>query len=187
MSGAGIEIKVDDEQVNALFGRLQTRMNDLTPAMKVIGEIVRTSVVKNFEVGGRPRWKPLSPVTLARRKGSKILYRQGPAGGLLGSIHYKADKDRVVIGTNKVYAAVHQFGAKKGSFGTVTETVKAHMRRITQAFGRPVKPHKISVRAHTRQAKLPWGNIPARPYLMIQEEDWQEIRESLLEFITGAK
>jgi phage gpG-like protein len=108
---------------------------------------------------------------------------RGLGGGMAGSIHARADKDKVVIGTNKIYAAVHQFGAKKGSFGAVEAGIKTHMRKITQAFGRPVKARKITVRAHTRKMKLPWGDIPARPFMMAQDEDWDEIRESLNDFI----
>ena len=177
MTGATITIKYDDSEVQAMFARIQRRLGDLKPAMKVIGQIVRTSVVRNFEQGGRPRWKPLSRVTLARRKGSKILYRQGMAGGLAGSIHDKAYRDRAVIGTNKIQAAVHQFGAKKGSFGEFTAHIKAHMRKM--------KGKKVQVGAHTRRVKLPWGDIPARPYLMVQNEDWTEIRAALGDYIVG--
>jgi phage virion morphogenesis protein len=120
VAGASIEVKIEDQEVKALIQRIQRRLSDLTPAMKIIGSIVRTSVMRNFEVGGRPRWKPLSPITLARRKGNKILMRQGFAGGLAGSIHYKAEKDKAIVGTNKIYAAVHQFGARKGSIGEFT-------------------------------------------------------------------
>ena len=177
MTGTTITIKYDDKEVQAMFARIQRHLGDLTPAMKVIGQIVRTSVVRNFEVGGRPKWKPLSPVTLALRRGTKVLYRQGMAGGLMGSIHAKHYKNRAVIGTNKIYAAVHQFGAKKGSFGQFTANIKAHMRKMGSK--------QVQVRAHTRSVKLPWGDIPARPYLMVQDEDWVEIREALGDYIVG--
>ena len=184
MAGVTLDIKIKDSGIQKLLDDIQRRMGDLTPAMKIIGQIVRTSIVRNFERGGRPgKWAPLSPVTQARRKGKKILMVRGLGGGMAGSIHARADKAKVVIGTNKIYAAVHQFGANKGSFGTVEAGIKTHMRKITQAFGRPVKPHKITVRAHTRKTKLPWGDIPARPFMVVQDEDWDEIRESLNDFI----
>jgi len=194
-----VDVKIEDDRVRDLLTRIQRRMADLTPAMKIIGETVRTSVIRNFEVGGRPRWKPLSPVTKARRKGDKILMRQGFAGGLAGSIHAKAYSDRAVIGTNKIYAAVHQFGAKKGSFGAFTFTVREHMRKIRSRKkakkvteskkskkGKKVKEvTEVTVREHERTVRLPWGDIPARPFLMVQDEDWEEIREALLEHIMG--
>jgi len=185
MAGVSLNIKINDHGVQKLLNDIQRRMGNLTPVMKIIGQIVRTSIVRNFEKGGRPtKWKPLSTATQARRKGrAKILMDRGMGGGLAGSIHDRAEKDKVTIGTNKIYAATHQFGAKKGSFGTIEANIKTHLRKMTQAFGRPVKPRKVTVRAHTRKMKLPWGDIPARPFMAVQPEDWDEIRESLNDFI----
>lgn len=58
------------------------------------------------------------------------------------------------FGTNVEYGPVHEYGFH----GPVP--VRAHIRTITQAFGRKIKPTPVSVRAHTRQA-----NIPARPFV----------------------
>lgn len=180
MTGVSTDVEFSDQAVRELLTRLQAHISDLTPVMKIIGETVRTSVVANFEKGGRPaKWKALSSVTKARRKGGKkILMVQGLAGGLAGSIHFTAGKNKVVIGTDKVYAAVQQFGAKKGSFGTVTAYIKAHVRKTKSG-------KKVGVRAHTRKAKLPWGDIPARPFLMMQAGDWDEIRREIVEYIGG--
>lgn len=176
MSGAAITVKIDDREVKELLNRIQKNLGDLTPVMKIIGSTVRTSVIRNFEKGGRPKWPKHSTVTKKRRgKSAKVLMVQGLAGGLAASINYQADKDSVKIGTNKIYGAVHQFGAKKGSFGTVAANIKAHLRK------------GIKVKAHTRKMKLPWGDIPARPFLMVQDEDWEEIRAALNDHITGGK
>ncbi len=144
-AGVTIKIEVDDRKLKSLFQGVVARMDNLTPAMKIIGEIVRTSVVRNFEKSGRPKkWKKLSPYTLARKKGIKILIEQGMSGGLMGSISYKPMIDRVIIGTNKEYAAIHQFGGFVGK-----------------------------------------AKIPARPYLMVQNEDWPEINAEIKEYIVG--
>ena len=174
MTGSAIDITIDDHEVRDLFRRVLAHLGDMTPAMQVTGEIVRTSVVRNFELGGRPApWKPLSETTLARRKkGGGILRVQGNAGGLMGSISYEAYPDHVLVGTNKIYGAVHQFGATKGEFGTIAVTVREHLRK-----GK-------TVREHTRSMAIPWGDIPARPYLMVQDEDWDEIRAALGDFLT---
>jgi len=50
------------------------------------------------------------------------------------------------VGTNVGYGKVHEFGGP--------QTIKTHMRMMTQAWGRPVKnPRQISVREHI--AKFP--------------------------------
>ena len=175
MSGAAIKVTIDDREAKELLGRIQKNLGDLTPPMKIIGSIARTSIIRNFEKSGRPKkWKKHSKVTEKRRgKGAKILMKEGMGAGLAGSIHSKADKESATVGTNKIYAAVHQFGAKKGSFGTVIADVRKHLRK------------GVKVKAHKRKMKLPWGDIPARPYLMIQNEDWPEMTAALGDYILG--
>ena len=176
-----IDIKIEDKEVKELLSRIQTKAKNLRPVMSIIGEIVQTSIQRNFEAGGRPKkWKPLSPATIARRKEQgrwpgKILAIRG---GLFRSITYQAKNDRVEIGANIKYAALHHFGAKKGKFGTVTAQVKSHIRQLKTG-------KTSSVSAHTRQTKIPWGNIPARPFMMVHDEDWKEIKDSLRDYIVG--
>jgi len=179
-----LEIKAKDQRVYNLLQRIQRKFGNFKPGLEIIGETVQASISRNFEKGGRPGWKELSPVTKKIRKKK----RKWPGwilvvSGALKSISDRIGKDRVTLSANKKYAALQQFGAKKGSFGEIEANIKAHIRKITRAFGRPGKPRKVSVRAHTRKMKLPWGDIPARPFMMVQDEDWDEIRESLNDFI----
>ena len=127
----------------------------------------------------------LSPATIIqrqreRKRPGQILIRSGKAGGLLGRINYSPRNDRVTVSANKVYATTHHFGAKKGQFGTVLAQIPAHIR--TLASGK-----KVSVKAHSREMKVPWGDIPARPFMMVQGEDWDEIRETLLDFLAFSR
>ena len=146
MGGVVVSIKIDDREVRKLLAGILKRMGNPAPAMKIIGAIARTSIVRNFEKGGRPtKWQPLSPETLKTKKGSAILREQGMAGGLMGSINYKAFPKKVVMSANKIYAAIHHFGGKAG------------------------RGHKVT--------------IPARPYMMVQDEDWVEMKAALGDFI----
>ena len=168
MAGAEIKITIDDQAVRAKLAEMEARLGNLTPAMEIIGQQVVTSVQRNFEAGGRPSaWAPLSWATLAKRgkkgKGGwmgmsrgKVLVRQGMAGGLLGSIHAKPEADKVTVGTDKIYAAVQQFGEGKGAAGTTK-----------------------------RGALIPWGNIPARPYLLVQDSDWPKVTRQLADYLMG--
>lgn len=160
---------------------VEKRLKDRPKMLKVVGSILVASVQRNFEVGGRPeKWKATSEVTNKRTKGGSTLRRQGMAGGLMGSIHAKVEGDEVHVGTNKIYGAVHQFGAKRGEFGTVTAKVGAHTRST--------KKHGVlAVKAHTRQQKVPWGDIPARPFLLVQDEDQENIRLTLGDYFLKGK
>ncbi|KJR41707.1 phage virion morphogenesis protein, partial [Candidatus Magnetoovum chiemensis] len=70
-----------------------------------------------------------------------------------------ANSDSVKIGSNVIYAATHQFGAKKGSFGKTK-----------------------------RNAPIPWGNIPARPLLPsddLPKDDMNDLTDILTEYLNA--
>lgn len=177
---AGIQIKDSGGIIEYLL-EARKRMDDLTPANREIGEIVLASVQENFAKEGRPAWKPLSKVTIADRIRrnkwpGKILNRSG-AYGLLGSVNYRATKDSVTVGTALPYATTMQFGAKKGKFGSKSVTIKAHTRK------RKGKSEKV--KSYQRRMNIPWGDIPARPFLILQIQDEEDIKEILLDYIKG--
>ncbi|MBI5634867.1 MAG: phage virion morphogenesis protein [Nitrospirae bacterium] len=165
MSGAMIEVKVDDKEVREMLSQLKERTGNLKPAMSIIGQIVRSSIIKNFEAEGRPqKWQPLSMATLYLRIGgaSSKKKRGGTKVGairklashkvlqdtarLKNSINSNAFSDRVEIGTNVIYGAIHQFGGAAGRGKKVT--------------------------------------IPARPFLMVQDEDWPTIKNAVSDYLT---
>jgi|GEM_PF-804944 len=119
MAGAAFQITIHQARVQALFKRLAQRMDDMTPVMAEIGEIVTESVQRNFEEHRSPegeKWKELSPATviskvLRGRNTDDILIDKTT---LIKSIHPRASKDRVRVGTDVIYAAIHQFGGETG-------------------------------------------------------------------------
>lgn len=75
------------------------------------------------------------------------------SGRLRGSISSKveeaADYIEGTVGAGGAlvrYAFVHEFGLEKAL------NIKAHLRTIKQAFGRPITPKQINIAAHTRKA-----------------------------------
>ena len=180
-----VEIKTtcDDREVKTLLGVIRRRTGNLRPAMKLIGEVAHDSILKNFREGGRPKWAELSKVTKAMRKKEgkwpgQILMRSGAAGGLSGSIHPQVRGNQVILTARKKYAALQHFGAKKGQFGTRTVSVGAFYRKSKTG-----KRQRVS--AHTRRMKIPWGDIPARPFMVLHKEVWPEMRASLLDYLLG--
>ena len=134
---------LDADMAKATLAALSAKMKNMTPAMKTIGQAIRTSINKNFEAGGRPQgWVRLSPATVAKKgRDIKLIDK----GRLKRSIKVQAFPDRVVVGTNVVYAAIHHFGGQAG-----------RGRKVT---------------------------IPARPYMLIQGEDWKEINETAADYL----
>lgn len=74
-------------------------------------------------------------------------------GALKSSIDYRVDQSARGATTN-VFTELRYGGAQEYGF-TGTVSVGASMRRIRQAFGRPIAEKTISVRAYDRRAPLP--------------------------------
>lgn len=167
-------------------------------------------------IGGSKKWKPLSPVTkkIKARQGKKGPYQiLVDSARLRNSINSKTDKESVEIGTNVEYAAMQHFGAKKGEFGIHDVLVKAHIRNIQNYFvfnskysssGRTVKGSRgkslggsaikgrggktaVAVKAHQRRMPIPFGNIPARPFMTIHPTTLEDMVEILSKFILDEK
>lgn len=93
----------------------------------------------NFEEQGRPHWVPLDAATMAERlkrnkrnkKGSGVLKILQDSGMLASSIYSYYDEDSAVVGTNRVYAGIHQYG---GTIDRPARSVKIRLR--TDAKGR---------------------------------------------------
>ena len=97
--------------------RIRSNLDDMEPAWKLVGEFMKNRVIKdcfgkNQSPDGRPwaKWSPQYRGRMEKRgKGSnKILQDSGE----LRKITYQAFKDHVIVGTNKEYAAAHQFGIR---------------------------------------------------------------------------
>lgn len=202
-----IELQFDDRVTRELLNAVVKNITNPEPVFKTIGQMMLASVKENFEVGGaysspdsivggNKRWKPLSKTTrkIKARQGKKGPYQiLTDSARLRDSITSKADKDSVTVGTNVEYAAVQHFGAKKGEFGIVDALVKAHVRNLThagQSFGKNGKPGKLkkmslksSVRGYFRKQPVPFGDIPARPFMTIHPDMLTEIDQALINFI----
>jgi len=82
----------------------------------------------------------------------------------MGSITHRASQDSVEVGTNKIHAAVHQFGA------TIVPTQAEHLRFMLG--GRLVKADSVT--------------IPARPYVGVSAEDGRMIEETVVDALDRA-
>lgn len=171
-------INIDDADTQRVFKGVISRSKDKRKALKAIAAITRESIRRNIRVGGRPkRWTPSKRV----KSGKGQTLRK--TGRMMNSIASTINSDSVIVGPNTVYAATQNFGAKKGEFGTVIAKVPAHVRKNSggnQKSGRKkTASGVVFVKAHTRKMQLPWGDIPARKFVMLQKQDIDEI-ESVL-------
>ncbi len=154
MAGAVVELRIDDKEVRELFLRLSAHAKEIEPALKKIGETIVSSVQENFEAGGRPKKWPRSK----KPKGRTLI----ESSDLMSSINYKVHgRETVTVGTDRKYGAIHQFG------GVI----------------RPKSGKYLTFRIGNRWVRKKEVTIPPRPYLMVQAEDMEEIKDILLEHI----
>lgn len=101
-----IEIELTStESVNEVLRKLHNRLKNRKRLMRAIAGTMESAVLQNFEAGGRPPWQGLK-----HRQGTPLVDTEN----LMGSITSSHNNDNAIVGTNVVYAAIHQFGGKAG-------------------------------------------------------------------------
>ncbi|MGE4302448.1 MAG: phage virion morphogenesis protein [Novosphingobium sp.] len=166
MAGAAFSLTATgDKRIELALGGLIDAFGDLTPLMEGFGSTLESFVTDRFQTETAPDGSKWKPSQRAKEDGGKTLTIRGASGGLSGSIHSIASAARVEVGTNKIYAGVHNDGFD----GTVT--VPTHSRTIDEAFGRPLKaPVTFTVQSFERAM-----NIPQREFLGLSAEEEEEL------------
>lgn len=143
--------------LNQLSQQIITMFNNInwSPILPQIDNVITVSIDRNFsEVGrfgsenkyggGRDKWKPSKRAI--REKGQTL---SKSSAGLASSIRVNVTQDNgkinIEIGSNKPYAAIHNFGGVTG------------------------RNHKTT--------------LPARPFLVLQDEDIEEIQYIISEYL----
>lgn len=160
-------LTIDASPLAEIARRLQAVDADRREPLEAIGAAWETTTRERFATGKAPDGTPWKPSLRVKEHGGKTLVLEGERGGLLGSITHQVDGDSVQVGTNKVYGRIHQFG------GTIQRR-GAHAVPLHLPGGRDLSGGVVQ--------------IPARPYLGVNEadyENWTEILEGFLAEKTG--
>jgi phage gpG-like protein len=178
-----VQIEVDDKDAIELLARLSRRISDMSEVMSDIGLEVVRGISDNFEaegrysvvgeyIGGDNKWQPLSKTTeeIKKKRGKNPPYKiLQDDGNLVKSIHFEnVTANSVMVGTNLSYAPMHQFGARRGEYGTAMLFVKEHQRISS-------KGNEHKVKGHERSVPNPMFNIPARPFLTVHPDNIETI------------
>lgn len=124
---------------------------------------VRESTLERFRQGKSPdgrRWKSSKRAIL---EGGKTLVKTAQ---LRNSIHARSDASGFAVGTNAKHAATHQFGEP----GRIIRARRKKVLRF-QYNGKWVSKKQVCVK------------IPARPFLGLSDEDMQEMKATVEDFI----
>ncbi len=144
-----------------------------------IGMSLVTSTQRRFEEQHGPDGNPWPPSLRAKRTGGKTLI---DSARLLRSVTYIASERGVEVGSNAVYAAIHQLGGViQQAARTAVLHFKTNKRSGRSRFAKPSKADRA------RKAEIGARTIvmPARPFLGLDDDDNREIVKIAEDWIAG--
>lgn len=128
-----------------------------------LAEVVRDSTLERFRQGKDPEGRRWKTSIRAANEGGRTLIKSAQ---LRNSIHARSDASGFAVGTNVKHAATHQFGEPG-------RTIRARRKK---ALRFRINEHWVS----KKQVRI---QIPARPFLGLSDEDMQEIKNTVEDFI----
>lgn len=184
---ADIRIKIDSKAVHDALHRLVAALpagGDMTPTMASLGRVLKTGAQLRFRAEKTPEGTTWKKSWRATNEGGQTL---SLTRRLRNSLSVTPGASSVAVGTNVIYAAIHQFGgvirAKKGPFLAIPMTGAARSAgsprnmpglgvaqslkgQFMMVDGKTGTPHFLLKRQVT---------IPARPFLGASEDDKNEL------------
>lgn len=101
-----IEVRIDNiSEIQNQLKRLEDGVENRYLLMRRLSETMHTAVKLNFRYAGRPKWLGL------KYRADKPLT---DTGRLKDSFSTMYDNDTALVGTNIIYAAIHNFGGQAG-------------------------------------------------------------------------
>ena len=169
-----ITVDIKEDEIVAALDRLSRAMTDMSPAMAEVADFWSEATQERMREGKSPdgaAFAPRSQSTLdayAKRGLTPGPHPLWLSGEMRESLHSGSGSDFAEIGSSAIQAAVMQFGAAQGAFG-------ARIGRTRPSEKRP--------QAQDFFMTIPWGNIPARPFLGISQSDRTGIEEIVSEWL----
>ncbi len=138
------------------------RLGDARPMFDEIGAALVTSAQMRFEAEAGPEGSPWPRSVRAMLDGGKTLT---DTARLRASLTHVAHADSVEVGTNVLYAAIHQFG------GTIRARTKRGLRFRPAGNGGDVVRRSVT--------------LPARPFLGLSDTDAATILKIVAAHLDG--
>lgn len=149
-----ISIQYDDREILAALEQLIQNGTNLAPAFQDIGEYLVVSTRERFERGEAPDGTPW-----AANSPTTLARKRSTKPGigetrqLSTRIHAQSNRDGVSVGSPMEQAGTFQLGARKGQYG------------------------------NSKRGPVPWGNIPARPFIGMSKDDEQQVLAIVQEYL----
>lgn len=172
------EIKYDITDFERGLGELISRIEHRQPLMREMAAAMHDAVEENFAQQGRPAWAGWSPRYAKKRQGGKILQK---SGRLAASISEYSDNDSATVGTNVVYARIHQEG---GTINIPARSQRSYHKQYKdgRVGNRFVKKSKSNFSQWNTMGEYKI-TIPARPFLHLTESDVEGMENTAAEYL----
>lgn len=150
-----IEIQINTASVQQALDAAADKLAHREPLMRLVAARLHRAVDDNFNAQGRPAWAGI-------KRPGRILQ---DTGALRNSITEQSDNDGAVVGTNKEYAAYHQFGTRP-------YTIRPRHKK---------RPYWQGARHPAREVKHP--GLKPRPFMLLTPEDEAELVETVSDYL----
>ncbi len=182
----GVRITVNDRELHQVLRRLARLGGEPGRFLRPIGLQLINSTRERARREVSPDFTPWPELTPAYAKTKRGAHMMRAAGNLLGSLTREVEGNTLRVGTNRIYAAIHQFG------GEIERAARQQTiyRRVAKdgSFaqgGRFVKRSRSNF-ATTVNVGAGKTSMPARPWLGISRDDVTMIREEFEAFALRA-
>lgn len=179
-------VKIIDNGVRDALGKLRRALpsdGTMLPAMQGMGRVLKTGAQLRFRSTTGPGGTAWEKSWRAKNEGGQTL---SLSRRLRGSITWVAEAAKVEVGTNVVYAAIHQFGgtirAKNGPFLSIPVTPAAraagsprNMAGLHVATTLKGQYILVDQKGTTQYLLRHQVTIPARPFLGVSDADRTEL------------
>lgn len=148
---------------------LAGRIGDVSTPLRAVGNVMLRSISENFEQEGRPvPWKPLAESTIFTRIGRGRII--GPRGTVLKRAAARLATLKILQDRGFLKAGIH-FEVQGNVLRIGPTGPSAVYGRIQQLGGQAGRGHAVT--------------IPARPYLLFQDEDLVEAKQLIRMYVIG--
>lgn len=193
---AEVKVRIESRELLAALARLKMSLplgGDMSPAMRSLARVLKTGTQLRFRSARDPDGEAWPRSRRASEQGGQTL---SLSRRLRNSITSASTSTTASVGTNVLYAAIHQFGgvirAKKGPFLAIPVTPQA------RSAGSPTRMPGLHV-WQTLKGQFVMGDdkgnvhfllrrqvsMPARPFLGASDADRVELLRVLREHLEG--
>lgn len=157
------------------------------PLTKSIRDVMMESIGKNFDVGGRPPWEPLSEATLSIREyygyySDEILMWTGRLANVASSFGIW-DITQTYATITSLPGSVWYGKIQQAGYGGMAARIKKAGGNMGDAFNSLQADIRKSMRDGHSDFQGFAAAIPPRPFILFQDEDADKITEIFLDWM----